>query len=391
MKKIITIVLFALLFTKGYNQTCNETAERINEPGNLTAANPKLPKDFSITEKATALKTIAEMEKLFLKNFSLNGGIAKYWFHKPPFENLTGLQHYTTYSGQVGFYQYLCVNGKKITSDEYGVDVRIMANPVLNKNLHDGGADYYADNIKKNGAYISFCNYQHMAETEADKLIKSNSYFEDTKSNNYYRHNDVFRYWYISKPGTPVLVKVNRKEFLQSLLKFYEREKQFYSKEFERKRNDGIKYMEVYRKNGNTAMFNSSRDDKNKAETALQTIENNYQLKKQKAENLLATKTEAWLNEPAVIDPVTFKNKELYGDKTRNHAESFFLENFNTGSQEENIYKWNPEYFKNMQDGKPMFFEVRFRYKAGEPFSEGILNHFIKNFDFKTLQQLLIQ
>lgn len=389
MKTSILIAISLFFASNFYSQNCSQNSDLISIPGNLTVKSPKLPTDFKPTEKINALKTISQIESLFTKNFNLNGGYAKYWFHNPPFTNQTGLNNYTNYYGLIGFYQYVCVNGKKTNSDEYTVDFRVMVNPSLERNLHVGGSDFYLDEKKKSGFFVPFCYYQHLNDKDAEIIINGNGFLDETFGNDYKVHTDVYRHWYISKSDEKILEKVSRKEFLQSLLQFYEKEKLFYVKEFERKRNDGIKYMETYKKNGNSVMYNNSLDDKNKAENALVTIENAYQNKKRTAENILKNKSEDWLLKPTKINPESFKNFELYGDKTRNYAESFALENASSLEQQETIYKWNSTYFKNIQAGKPTFFDVRFRYKAGEEFSAGILNNFMHNFDFNALKQIL--
>lgn len=393
MKRIILTIAVSAFLASAYSQNCISTTELISLPGKLEPANPKLPpvSDFSQAEKALVFKTMSQIEPLLKKDFFLEGGTAKYWFHNQPDINYFGQFYCTNYFGQIGFYPYVCVNGKIINASEFTAEFRIMANPDLNKNLFDGGADYYRDDKKKSGSFIPFCSYQLINDEEAEKIIGGNGFLDVTHGNNYAKHTDVYRHWYISKPGMPILVKVSRKEFLVSLLEFFEREKKSYSKDFERRKNDAIQYMEKYKANGNNIMFQNSADDKEKAESALETIEANYRAKKQPVENMLKNNDLEWLNQPAVLDHKRIYCDENYGDKTQKHAKCFALESFYEGKNGLTVYQWNPEVFKQSEQkpGKAIFFDVMFRYHAGEDFSENILNNFVRNFDFEALKKLL--
>jgi hypothetical protein len=266
-----------------------------------------------------------------------------------------------------------------------------MVNPVLDNNLYDGGGEYFEKEGNKTGAYIPFVNYLKFNAEEVDKIVKGNGYLEFTHGNNYKPHTDVYRQWYISKPEFPIFLKVSRKEFLNSLLAFYEREKKSYLKEYTRKLNDAILYAEKYSRNGNLAMYNNSIEDKNTAEKNLKLVETNYQNKIKKVNLFLQKESADWLAQPTRFKPGKFSCSTLSSFSVVNQAACFELDEFYNGEDGEAIYKWNADYIDKQLShaGKPFLLVVRFRYKAAESFSQGIMNDFIKNFDFNGLNQLL--
>lgn len=397
MKMMIKQILIPLMLIQfslaAMAQNCTETADLISYPGTLTAANPKYPpaSDFLLKEKENAFKYMLAIENLFKKNFQLKRGHAKYWFDKPPFVNLTGLKHYVTYMGQIGFYQYFCNNGKLAKTDEFTVDFRVLVNPVLDNNLYEGGADYFMNEQMKIGPYIPFVNYLKFNAEEVDKIVKGRGFLEFTHGNNFKPHTDVYRQWYISKPDQPIFLKVSRREFLHSLLVFYEREKKSYIEEYTRKLNDAIQYAEKYRRNGNNDMYNNSMADKSAAEKNIGLVESNYQNKLKKVNQFLQHESAEWLEQPTNFKAGTFRCNTFSSFSFVKQASCFELDKFYDGEDGEAIYKWNADYIDKVisNAGKPFFLVVRFRYKAGEAFSQNIMNEFIEKFDFKSLYQLL--
>lgn len=393
MKQVIFFVLLAI-GSHCFAQTCNSTDELIALPGILWD-HTKLPiggGSFVPAEKSQAIKTLTAAENICKNKFVLHGGEAKSWF------NVTGkvsfdLYNLTSYYYKIGFYQFVCVGGKKSHSNEYGVDFSVTANPVLNNSVARvfNGVDFYLDTKKQNSPLIAFCRYMRINSADAEKINTGKGYIDNTLGNDYKTHTDVYRNWYISKPGNTLLLPVARRTYLQSLLEYFDREKIYYIKQFTAKLESAKKYIETYRNNGNAAMLQSSISDKLKADQALETIEKNYQIKKQRVEKTLAGKSTEWLNEPAVLDPNNSYCTDKYGDATRNQAECFLFDEFYAGENGETVYQWNPDVFREgtAQPSRPIFFRVQFRFKAGEKFSANIAESFVKDFDFYALQRLL--
>jgi hypothetical protein len=76
------------------------------------------------------MKTLIGAENLCKKGFTLKGGEASSWFHIPD-GGYYDVYKFTSYQLKIGFYQHVCVNGKKVNSSEYGVDFNVIANPRL--------------------------------------------------------------------------------------------------------------------------------------------------------------------------------------------------------------------------------------------------------------------
>jgi len=341
-------------------------------------------------EKKIAWNVLTAVENICKKNFVIKGGEAKGVFadnEKEYFE----LFYHSAYQYQIGFYQHLCVNNKKITSDEYGADFTIKANAAFKETIHSPeryGAGFYANNSKNDPPYISLFRFIKLSQASAVIINAGNGYIDNHQGNEYADHTDVYRNWYITPPGTKLLTVVNRKEFLESLLEFYDREKIIFSGENERKLTEAKKYMLVYEKNGNTAMYQSHAENKRKAEQEIAKTTAVYKSKKEKVELLLKNNAAAWLNEIAVIDP-----KVNYCDNTFSdiQPQCFNFTGFYNSPDGLAIYKWNSTVVKQYlaNPAKPLFFKVSFRYKAGEKFSKGIQDGFVKNFDFEALRKLL--
>jgi len=182
-----------------------------------------------------------------------------------------------------------------------------------------------------------------------------------------------------------VLIPVTRKEFLLSLLECYDREKLFITNRMKIKLDESIRYMAVYEKNGNKAMYQSHLENKQAAEKNLAALDGILRSKRQLAEELLKKDT-AWLQQPATLDP----GKRFVFDD-RNTRESMAFTGFFSGPTAHTIYRYNPALAAALktQPAKPIFFQVQYRYKSGEQFSRQITDGFVKGFDFEALRKLL--
>jgi hypothetical protein len=180
------------------------------------------------------------------------------------------------------------------------------------------------------------------------KLINSgNGFFDDPYGNNFYPHTDVFRTWYITKPGTTILLPVSRKEFLESLLEFYDREKLFVTKRMNIKINESVRYMAEYQKSGNKAMYQSHLENKQQAEKTMAELDGIIRNKKQVVQDLLKKDTN-WLQQPATVDPA----KRMQFDD-RNTRESMAFTGFFSGPNANTIYRHNPTLAAELKHNRP--------------------------------------
>jgi hypothetical protein len=197
-------------------------------------------------------------------------------------------------------------------------------------------------------------------------------FYQDIKDDKVKQGSGAFitRHWYITKPGMPLFVPVTRKEYLEALLQFYEKEQ-------------------------GTA--------KNNHKPQYANYTSQYEAKKSTVTAALKQNTATWLAAPAIVcpKPVTswIYDKNLgwsyNGQGTAdNEADglktgSFTFSGFWDDRSGDTLYKYNPAYFKdNIPPAKPRFIELSFRY-VKLPLGQRLVENFTKNIDCNAIQQLL--
>jgi uncharacterized sporulation protein YeaH/YhbH (DUF444 family) len=100
-----------------------------------------------------------------------------------------------------------------------------------------------------------------------------------------------------------MFTEVSRKEYLNSLLEYYDREKFLLTKRNDTKIAEAKKYMAEYEKSGNKAMYQSNFEDLQAAQNERTELTNRYTTKKDNIINLLNSKPGDWLQQTARIDP----------------------------------------------------------------------------------------
>lgn len=384
------LLITLLLTSSAFAQPCTKTDDLLSIPGSLKdhTKTPVGGGRFTAQEKPVAMKTLIAAENLCKKNFSLKGGEASSWFHVED-GGYYDVYKFSSYRLKIGFYQHVCVGGKKINSDEYTVDFNIAVNPDLGNKYflapNPGTDEFYINRPKLGYLPIPIFRYLSMPSTEGEAISTGKGFIDNTQGNNYYKHTDVYRNWYITKTGTQVLLPVSRREFLESLLEFYDREKQFITKRMNSKISESVRYMAEYQKSGNKAMYQSHLENKQAAEKTLTELESILSAKRQLPEELLKKET-AWLQQPATLDPK--KPMQFDNNYTR---ESMVFTGFFSGPTAKTIYRINPVIAAALktQPAKPLFFQVQYRFKSEELFSKQITEGFVKGFDFEGLRKLL--
>lgn len=401
MKKIIiqfVILIPQLLLQKGKAQNCTTNADLENVPGKyLTAAEYPWPaaraEYFTYlsagADKALAKKTLEKIElieKESHSHFNLTGANWENIFASKGYA-YAGSNKLGVYNFESSLHEFFCLNGKLKRNDEAGTILRIHVNSLslntLNRFLEQpfgssmGDYDFglqFSDwkNHKPsdvNAQLIKLFNYMTCNNnTLIDAINAGDKYFQDVadkdiKLNS--RSTYITRYWFIQKKNTPVLVSVSRKEYLESLLEYYEREKLYFPKLMtELKGSSSAKQYSTW-----------EADVADKIAVVKKTLSEN---------------SADWLTKPAIINrgedaAQTYKA----GLKERTNYNRFW-KFYDGANKSVPLYKYNPGYFKSSATtfAKPQIITIAFRYVT-MPVSLRILENFTNNFDFNAIRNLL--
>jgi hypothetical protein len=402
MNKIILLLLSTIpvLSQRVFPQDCKTNADLDATPGKyLTAAEypwPAVRAEYfanmaTTKDKAMAKQIAGQIEKAEQQShagFKLTGG---------NWENIYSTKGYgylgNTRLGQYRFesslHEFFCLNGKLKRNDEAGTILRIYVNDIpantLDRFLHlpfgssmgdyDFGFQYLDWKNHKpadvNAPLIGLFTYLSCNNEQLLKAINSGEgYFQDVpekdiKPNN--RSNYIYRYWFVTKKDIPVLLPVSRKEYLQSLLEYYEREKLYFPKLVSKLTQDHDKGVKQY------SNWESDVADKIAAvKKALNDHDTN------------------WLSAQAVINRSEDDSQNYKAGLKERTNNKRFWKFYDTQSKSEPLYQYNPEYFKNTVQGpaKPQVITIAFRY-VSMPLSLRILDNYTKNFDFTALKKML--
>ncbi|MGC4130330.1 MAG: hypothetical protein QM564_12420 [Bergeyella sp.] len=400
MKTNATIVLLLFCIAKATAQNCQTNADVDAVSGKyLTAAQYPVPavraeyfdNMTTAADKALAKQTLLQIEKIEQQShsgFNLTGGNWENQFSTEGYSdiNKTKLGQYTFHSE---FHEYFCRNGKLVRNEEYSTILRIYTNVLLLNSLDKflsnpfgssmGSYDYgfqYLDwkNHKASDPFAQLIPlYTFMSCNNAqliDAINTGNKYFQDVpeeeiKPNN--RNNYVYRYWFVKKKDVPVIVPVSRKEYLQSLLEYYDREKLYFTKVVSQLTADHDKSVKYY--------SNWQTDVADKIAVV---------------KNALSEHNDEWLSAQAMVNPA-LDNQQTYNAKLAEQTNyNRFWKFYDGENKAAPLYKYNPEYFKTDAKGaaKPQIITIAFRY-VPVPSSLRIVNNFTKNFDFEGMGKLV--
>lgn len=401
---LLLLSVLTLLITPAQSngQLCSDDDDLAKMPGRFVDHKWKpvggYISDYSTAEKNAAIKTLISIEEICRKKFFGNGtnGKGSFDFREGDYFNNLFLG---SYKYNIGFYQLICVNGQLKTAHEYGTSLEITTNPFIPPAFslpHEFASNesqfYSSGNRKDRNRMNKIFSYLIFENSEEVEKINSGSGYIDSKekrSDAYDKHPDVYRTWYLIKQGNKLLVEVTRKEYLESLLEYYEKEKTALTTKNEKLLNESKEYMAKYEKNGNKAMYQSHFENKQKAERELSLILFRYTEKKEKVARLLKSKTENWLQQQAVINPSIRNNSYCENASDYKKTGYFTFNNFSESSTGNIVYKWNPEVFKQQAACTPVFFKVSIRHKSGIGFSEAIRDYYTQNLDFPAINKLL--
>lgn len=402
MKKIIFLLfsLITVLSQRALAQNCKTNADLESTPGKyLTAAEypwPAVRAEYfanmaTTKDKAMAKQIAGQIEKAEQQShagFKLTGGNWENYYASKGYEYL-GNTKLGQYRFESSLHEFFCLNGKLKRNDEAGTILRIYVNEIPTNTLdrflqlpfgssmgdYDFGFQYQDWKNHKpadvDAQLIGLFTYFSCNNDQLIKAINSgDDYFQDVpekdiKPNN--RSNYIYRYWFVKKKDIPVLVPVSRKEYLQSLLEYYEREKLYFPKL--------VKQLTQDHDNGVRQYSSWEADVADKIAVVKKTLNEH---------------DTDWLSAQAVINRLEDGSQNYKaGLKERTNYKRFwkFYDNQN---KSETLYKYNPEYFKNTAQGpaKPQLITIAFRY-VSMPLSLRILDNFTRHFDFDTVKKML--
>jgi len=396
----IALLFFIAITQSSIAQDCKTSAELDATTGKyLTAAQypwPAVRAEYfnnmaTAADKAMAKKILGDLEKTEAQShtgFNFTGGSWENYYTTEGNQYL-GTTKLGQYSFQAALYEYFCAKGKLTRNSEFSSVLRMYVNKMqlttLDKYLstpfgssfpaYDFGMQY-ADwkNHKPadvNAQLIRLFTYMVCNNQELIKAVNTGeNYFQDVadkdiKLNS--RNNYIYRYWFIKKKDIPVLIPVSRKEYLQSLLEYYEREKLHFTKLVTKLKEEKSSDMKYY--------ANWEKDVSDKISVVNKALSEN---------------DEKWLAAQAIINPsednIKRYNAKLPEQTNYNRFWKFYDGEKNLGG----LYKYNSDYFKTSAKGtaSPQLITIAFRYVT-IPSSLRMLDNFTKKFDFDAVRKMV--
>ena len=389
---LVTLVAFGI--HTNAQRPCADKAELDSEPGKyLTAAQYPWPaaraeyysKLKTAPEKATAKQILEQIEKLEQKTrsgFNLTGGSLENTFSSEGYQFI-GDSRLADYRLQQGFYEWVCVKNKMQRNGEYSTVLRVYVNslPINNltytNSLRVAFYDVFdnALSLKDPKKYkpgtpsqlIPFFTYFSTKAPGFAEAVNSNgkTYYQDVPEEKIKQGSRdlITRYWVIGQQDKPVLVEVSRKEYLESLLEYYEREKQYFPGKLAAAKKDG----------------NSEYERKLKQYANWESI---VESKKALVAKALKENTADWLSKQAVVNPDQdsyLNQKQSLPEETSRHT----FRNFYDGDTKAvKLYKYNPAYFTASvpNAATPKLVTIAYRY-IPQPSSLRLINNFTASFD----------
>lgn len=378
------------------NQACTEESV-LQEPGRFLDAHVGgamggSKQAWTAAELANARKIMTAFEAAIKPGLDFTGGQAKASF------GLNSKRHYNqqqvsscTYN--LGFHKFVChVQTHKLAIvTEYINVLRVTANPDFARAF---SFDYSApafrnpENTQDHLApIINIYNYYAFADVAIVAAINNGKDFLDVSDENIAANvmlvenrpgkgygfvlgnsfeqaggtNDIYRHRYITHTDIPFLIPASRKQFLQDLLEFYEREKS-------------------YLLSGNPG---------EKAE-----IEAVNEKKKAYVQQLLDNKDAKWLAAPAAVakENKTFTTYDNINKRSKDATWGhFYFTEFYTGNEGLNLYCINPDYLKKYPPtgAQPAIIKIMYRFRAKDAFGNKLNEAVINKLDMEAFGKLL--
>ncbi|MBX2951911.1 MAG: hypothetical protein KF870_05370 [Leadbetterella sp.] len=371
---------------------CGSKAELAIAPGKAFTASeypwPAVRAEYfknmaTAADKTTARQILEQIEKLEQQSragFTLTGGTWEAYYSSEGY-TYAGSRKLADYRFQAAFHEYLCINQKVGRNSEYSTVLRAYVNTLPNtlnsfmRGISKTGEDRYLHQDWQGykpgvlSAEISLFTYMTCSKPELVAAINSGKgYWQDVPENevrkNSYDH--IYRYWFVKREGAPLLLPVSRKEYLESLLEFYDRELLYLSK------------SSNYQSASETAKRERFGD-----------IPAVIANKKAIVNRVLKENAAEWLSAQAVINE-TEENYLTQKQKLPEYTSSLtfhkFYDNEKGGTP---LYKYNPAYFPaGRSAASPEFIVLVFRY-VSMPLHLRLIQNFTENFDKEAWRKLI--
>lgn len=381
-----------------FAQNCVTTDELNALPGKfLSAAQypwPAARAEYFINmktavDKASAKKTLEEIEKIEGKvhtSFNLTGGNWESLYTSTGY-GYEGNTRLGKYYFQAALHEFLCLRGKLSRNSEYNTVLRIYVNSIPLNTLdrflrnpfgssigeYDFGLQFMDWKNHKpadvNAQLISLFTYMTCNSNQLiEKINSGDGYFQDIpekdiKPNS--RRDFVYRYWFIKKSNQPLLIPVSRKEYLQSLLEYYEREKLYFPK-----------LMTELKGSSSVKQYSSWEADLADKIAVVKKV--------------LQEQNQEWLSQQAVINRIEDASQTYKAGLKERTNYNRLWKFYDNEKKAEPLYKYNSAYFKTIAGNAaaPQLMTVAFRY-VSMPLSLRVMNNFSKNFDFAALKKMI--
>jgi len=426
MKQIflLCVLIHSLIATA---QNCTDESVR-NEPGRFldNHTGKKLGgTGYTSSQKEQATKLMQAFENVCKKNISqLTGGQAKSSFFSLSSKMLYGSQVAYERTYNLGFHEFVChVQSHQLKIvDEYQGVLRVNGNPDFRKvfeNIDQGNPLYRQpmNSTDINAPLLAVFEYMGFENPEIVEAINnSNGYFDATEETvggqgtrlvktkagggMAYAFEDrsvdwigyTYRHWFFTHTDIPFLIPVSRKEFLQAVLEYYEREKTSLTENMQ-KTLTTIKASVAEMEKSNNPYLQGKKERLALLEKSASEIPIINEQKKAVAKKLLSTQDEKWLNSQVIIQHDN-KAFTVPSDPKRNLSEvygKFYFTDFYTGTYGYKLYRINPDYLKKYPPNgpKPIVIEVMYRYKTKDKFTLSVRDNYIDKLDFEGFRKLL--
>lgn len=425
MKTILSlkIAIILLVLTQQANaQDCLSSKDLEGLPGKqIDVAHFEFPQQKTnwfnglgtTTNKTTVNMVLAKIETLEKQSrakYDLRGCVLKTSFSANKPTVIANQYQLASYDLNLGCYEYICVKNKMMVNSEYANVFRAYVNRYtgIERAYSFANDNYFFETpMKYNGQFIALYNF---IKIDALKNINNGKgYYQDIDEANVKQDSRsvyMTRHWYLTKPNALLFVPVTRKEYLEALLVYYEREDLMIAdkikeieKEAARMMKNPQKYPELYESGKRSLAAGKAKypDWQQKIET-----------KKAIVQKALKENTAAWLDEPAVVkskaERFSWKNNfgpgsndhvtiEVYHADSKEDAQktgSFTFSGFWDTKGGTALYKYNSNYFKGAEKSpaKPYMVELTFRYVKTQ-LGKSLVENFTENFDFDAVRKML--
>lgn len=349
-----------------------QTAEEYPFPARRAEYFKKMKTD---TDKSTAKKMLESIQKLEQNSrngFSIAGGFWEAYYSSEGYNYFTD-RRLADYRFQNAFHIYTCVNGKVERNEEYSTVLRVYVNslPLNSFKSHFNELKKPVDQFDfkdwknyKAGVEaipLDLFTYLEVRNVELIEAINSGKTWE-TESET---HDHLYRTWFVRNSDLPLLIPVSRKEYLESLLDYYEREEISLPK---------------------STNYEFAGENRNKYFGDLPTV---LADKKKRVHQLLQNESADWLSKQAVIN----QTEDLYNNQKQDlpeYSSNFTFHRFYDGQDKSSkLYKYNPAYFsKSNSPAKPQFMSIIFRY-LNRSADKHLLNNFSDKFNSTEWENLM--